>query len=320
VTDLLAAAITSTSATVITATYAEYFALHDVILLDSELMLVVSIDATNNYLTVVRGFAGSTAATHSSAITIHRLGAARPEGSSPGWAQQVVTTQPSNYTQIWDAVVSITGTEEALKNYAPDDLLAFRLDKRLAELYQMMEKALIYNSRSYVGTASVGRMSAGLDYFVADKNNLSSASITFDDIEDALQDKFTSFGLVNVPDTLWVNAWVKRKISSWGVGAIRTDRTENVIGNEISVIETNFGTVAVELDHLITTSHAWLLKMDTIQMAPLQGRGFKEIDASTPGDDLIRHRVLGEYVFVIKGEDASNDGLNVKIYGISTTT
>lgn len=320
VTDLLAAAITSTSATVITATYAEYFALHDVILLDSELMLVVSIDATNNYLTVVRGFAGSTAATHSSAITIHRLGAARPEGSSPGWAQQVVTTQPSNYTQIWDAVVSITGTEEALKNYAPDDLLAFRLDKRLAELYQMMEKALIYNSRSYVGTASVGRMSAGLDYFVADKNNLSSASITFDDIEDALQDKFTAFGLVNVPDTLWVNAWVKRKISSWGVGAIRTDRTENVIGNEISVIETNFGTVAVELDHLITTSHAWLLKMDTIQMAPLQGRGFKEIDASTPGDDLIRHRVLGEYVFVIKGEDASNDGLNVKIYGISTTT
>jgi len=135
-----------------------------------------------------------------------------------------------------------------------------------------------------------------------------------------LQDKFTAFGLVNVPDTLWVNAWVKRKISSWGVGAIRTDRTENVIGNEISVIETNFGTVAVELDHLITTSHAWLLKMDTIQMAPLQGRGFKEIDASTPGDDLIRHRVLGEYVFVIKGEDASNDGLNVKIYGISTTT
>lgn len=320
VTDLLASAISSITDTTITATYAEYFALNDLILLDSELCLVTSIDETNNYLYVVRGFAGSTAATHSSGITIHRLGAARPEGSSPGWSQQTLTSQPYNYTQIWDATVSITGTEEALKNYAPDDLMAYRLDKRMAELYQMMEKAYIYNGFRYVGTATYGRVSGGLNYWVADKNNLSSAAFTFDDIEDAMQDKFTSFGLVNVPDSLWVNAWPKRKISSWGIPTIQTGRTESVVGNEITTLETNFGTISVNLDHLISTSEAWLLNMSTLQMAPLQGRGFKEIDASVAGDDLRRTRVLGEYVFVIKGEDGSNDGLNVKIYGISTTT
>jgi len=319
-TDALNGAVSSTTDTQITVDNAEYFALHDVILVDSELMLVVSSDADNNYLQVVRGFAGSTAATHSDNAVVYRLGAARPEGSSPGWSQQIAVTQPYNYTQIWDAVVSISGTEEALKNYAPDDLLAYRLDKRMAELYMMMERALLYNSKRYAGSATAGRMSAGLDFFVADKNNLSSAAITFDDIEDAMQDKFSSFGLAHVPDTLWVNAWVKRKISSWGASTIRTDRAENVIGNEITVIETNFGTLSVELDHLVLPSHAWLLNMSTVQMAPLQGRGLKEIDASIPGDDLIRRRVLGEYVFVIKGEDGTNDGLNVKIYGISTTT
>ena len=318
--DVLSAAITSTSDPSITVTYAEYFALNDVVLIDSELLLVLSVDTSANTVTTTRGFAGSTAATHSNAATVSRLGAARPEGSSPGWSQQVAVSQPYTYTQIWDATVSITGTEAALKNYAPDDLMAFRLDKRMAELYQMMEKALLYNSQRYVGTATAGRMTAGLDFWVYDKNNLSSAAITFDDIEDALQDKFTSFGLSNVPDTLWVNAWAKRKISSWGIGTIRTDRTENVVGNEITVLETNFGTVQVELDHLITASHAWLLNMNTIQIGPLNGRGFQEIDASVAGDDLTKHRVLGEYAFIIKGEDAATDGLNVKIYGISTTT
>lgn len=318
--DTLDEAVADADGTEWTCHYAEYFALHDIVLCESELVQVVSIDATNDLLTVIRGFAGSTAATHDDEDTLYRMGSARPEGSSPGWAQQVLTTQPFNYTQIWDATASITGTEEALKNYAPDQLMAYRIDKRMAELYQMMERALLYNSQRYVGTATYGRLSAGLSYWVADTNNLSAAAITFDDIEDAMQDVFTYFGMTNTPSSLWVNAWVKRKISSWGIPTIQTGRTESTIGNEITLIETNFGTVSVNLDHLITASEAWLLNMNNIQMAPLNGRGFKSIDASVAGDDMRRERILGEYVFVVKGEDATNDGMCVKIYGISLTT
>src|SRR5690606_1991549 len=114
-------------------------------------------------------------------------------------------------------------------------------DKRMAELYQMMEKALIYNSQRYIGTASVGRMSGGLNYWIGTKTNLSSAQIAFDDIEDAMQTQFTNFGLSNVPDTLWVNAWARRVISSWGFPTVRTDRTETAVGTQVDVIETNFG-------------------------------------------------------------------------------
>ncbi len=317
--DALNGAISSTSKADITVDHAEYFAAHDVILCESELMQVLAIDATNNILTVERGFAGSTAATHDDNDVVYRLGAARPEGSAPGWAQQTVVSQPYNYTQIWDATVGITGTEEALKNYAPDDLLAYRIDKRMTELYQMMEQALLYNSFRYAGSASAGRLSAGLTFFVADKNNISDAAITFEDIEDAIQDKFEDFGLSNVPDSLWCNAWVRRKISSFGDGYIRTGRTENVVGSTVDLIETNFGTLSVNLDHLIKTTELWLLRLDKIMIAPLQGRGFAEIDASVPGEDARKHRILGEYVFVIKGEDGSNDGLNVLLYGISTT-
>ena len=314
-------AFDTTTETTLVVDHGEYFALGDVILVNSELMQVTSVDVTNNYLTVTRGFAGSTAAAHATDDTaVYRLGVSRPEGSSPGWARQTTTSQPYNYTQIFDDMVSITGTEEAVKNHAPADLLNWRLDARMQELYQLMEKALLYNSQRYAGSATAGRLSGGLDYFVADKNDLSSAAFAFDDIEDVMQEKFASFGLSNAPDTIWVNGFVKRKISSWGMGTIRTDRTENAVGNEITVLETNFGTVSVELDHLIMPSHAWLLNMDKIQIGPMQGRGFQEWDASVPGDDQTKRRIIGEYAFIVKGEDASNAGLNCKIYGISTSS
>jgi hypothetical protein len=190
----------------------------------------------------------------------------------------------------------------------------------MTEMYQLMEKALWYNAFRYAGSATLGRLSAGLNFFVADKNNLSGAPFTYDDVEDVMQDKFSAFGLANVPDTLWVNAWGKRKVSSWGLATIQTNRAENVVGNEITVIETNFGTLSVELDHLLVPSEAWLLNMDKIMIGPMQGRGFAEYDASVPGDDATRSRVLGEYLFVVKGEDGTNDGLNAKIYGMSLTS
>ncbi|MDD5219015.1 MAG: DUF5309 family protein [Candidatus Bipolaricaulis sp.] len=316
--DTLHVAVTDTTGTQFTVHYAEYFSLHDVIMIDSELCRVTAIDATNNYLTVERGFAGSTAAAHLIDVDVYRLGPARPEGSSPGWAQQVLTVQPYNVTQIFDAYADITGTEEATRNYAPDDLLAYRVQKRQAELFMMMERALLYGKR-YEPATNTGRTTGGLSDFVSDKNNISSAALQFSDVEDALEDVFGRAGLPNVPNSAWMNSYQMRKISQWGAGSIRTDRAETVVGNVVTTLQTNFGVVTLNLDHLILSSELWLLNMDEIACAPMAGRGLQEWDASVAGDDNKARRIIGEYVFIIKGEDRSNDGLNVKLYGISTS-
>lgn len=316
--DTLGAAVTDTTGTQFTVHYAEYFSLHDVIMVESELCRVTAIDATNNYLTVERGFAGSTAATHDNADDVYILGPARPEGSSPGWAQQVLTVQPYNVTQIFDAYADITGTEEAVKNYAPDDLLSYRVMKRQAELFMKMERSILYGKR-YEPATNTGRMTGGIDDFVTDKDNIASAALQFSDVEDALENVFGRAGQPNVPNQAWMNSYQMRKISQWGAGSIRTDRTETVVGNVVNSLLTNFGTVSLNLDHLIVPSEVYLLNMDEIMCAPMQGRGFQEWDASVPGDDNKARRIIGEYVFIIKGEDRSNDGLNVKLYGISTS-
>jgi hypothetical protein len=319
VTDALNGAVSGTAETQITVDHAEYFAIHDVIMVESELMRVEAIDISSDILTVERGFAGSTAATHSDNDVVYRMGAARPEGSSPGWAQQVAMVQPYNYTQIFDAVAGITGTEEAEKNYAPDDLMAYRIGKRMEELFMMMERALLYGRRNEPAT-NTGRTTGGLVEFVTDENDLSAAALEFADLEDAMEDVFKRAGLSNVPDTLWCNAWAKRKITSWGVSTIRTGRGESVYGNQITVLETNFGSVSINLDHLIKEGELWLLDIDRVQCGPLSGRGFMEIDATPPGDDLKRSRILGEYGYAVKGEDGSNDGVHVRVKNFSTSS
>jgi len=319
--DALNGAVSDTDGTEITVDHAEYFVLHDVVLCESELMRVVSIDASGDTLTVERGFAGSTAATHDNDDVVYRLGPARPEGSSPGWARQTAAVQPYNYTQIWDAFAEVTGTEEALKNYAPDDLLAMRVDREMQNLYIVMEQALLYGLR-YQPASNTGRTTGGLDQFVHDTNALGDAALTYFDLEDALEDVAARAGKTNVPDTLWANGWVMRKISSFATPAIRSERTETVFGNVVDTLLTNFGTLRIMYDRLIKTDRAYLLDMDRIMCGPLSGRGFKgfQHDIADTLDDSKKERILGEYAFVVKGEDGTNDGVHVIITGISTTT
>lgn len=319
--DALSGAVSSTSATRITVDHAEYFVLHDVVLCESELMRVTSIDASNNYLYVERGFAGSTAATHDNDDTVYRLGPARPEGSSPGWARQTAATQPYNYTQIWDAVAEVTGTEEALENYGPDELLAMRIDREMQNLFVVMEQALLNNLR-YQPSTNTGRSSGGLAQFISDTDNLSSAPFTYYDVETAMANIATRVGKPNVPDVIWANSWVVRKISSWGSGSVRTARTETAFGNVVDTIITNFGPLRVMYDRLIVASKAYLLNMDYIMCGPLRGRGFMTASESFQNtlDDARKERILGEYGWVVKGEDGSNEGPHCIIYGISTSS
>jgi hypothetical protein len=301
---------------VITVTNGEYFLVGDVVMVESELMRVSVV--TGDVLTVEREFAGSTKAAHATALPVYRLGKALAEGSAPGVAQQTLTVQLGNYTQIWDATAEISGTEEAIKNYAPDDLMSYRIDKRMAELYMMMERSFLHG-RAFEPQTNTGRTSGGLHYWITDVVDLNDAAIEFGDIDGTMQDIAERVGQENAPDTIWVNGFVRRVLSSWGTSPIRTGRTEDVYGNIVNVLDTNFGTIQIKLDNLIPPANAYLLNMSKLAIGPLKGRGFHTIDATTPGVDAKKERIIGEYGFVVKGEDRVNDGCQAIITEISQT-
>jgi len=208
-----------------------------------------------------------------------------------------------------------------MKNYAPEELLDYRIDKRMRELYVMMEGAL-FHGLSFQPATNTGRTTGGLNQFITDNDALGSVALVFADIEDALSNIAGRAGMTNVPTALWCNSWVVRKITSFGVGSIRTARTETIVGNTIDSILTNFGTVNVNYDRLVTPGELYLLAMDRIMCGPLRGRAFASYRLSIADtlDDQTQERILGEYGFVVKGEDGTNDGVHCRITGISTTT
>lgn len=319
--DALNGAIGTTGETVWTVNHAEYFQLHDVVKCEDELVRVVAIDPDNDEITVERGFAGSTAATHDNGDVLTRLGPARPEGSAPGWPQQTKAAQVFNYTQIFDAVAEVTGTEEQVERYGPDALLDTRIDKRMRELYLLMENAVIHGLRNQP-TNNSGRTMGGLYQFITDVNSLSNDALTFSDIEDAMEDIAGRVGRNNAPNVLFANSWPMRKISSWGESLIRTTRTESVYGNVIDTLVTQFGRLSLQYDHLMPTDEIFLLAMDRIMMGPLRGRGFASYQQAinTTLEDTRKERIIGEYTLVVKGEDGSNDGVHCIIEDISTTS
>jgi hypothetical protein len=177
----------------------------------------------------------------------------------------------------------------------------------------------MFNGIRFQPVANTGRSTGGLNQFILDVDALGGAALTLADIEDALQNVALRAGMSNVPLDMWCNAWPLRKLSAFGLGSIRTERTETTVGQVITQFLTNFGTVNTHFDRLVNPAGLYLLNMDRIQIGPLQGRGFATYsqDIGTTLTDSKMERIIGEYGFVIKGEDGVNQGVNVRITGFS---
>lgn len=299
----------------ITVDNGEYFRPGDLLLIESETVWVTSIDGDDLY--AQRGYAGTTPATHADDTPVYNIGHAELEGSAPGQARNVATTQPYNITQIWSEEVEVYGSETQMENYGVDgaQLLDYRLDKRLRELYQKMERGLLYAKR-YVPTDNTkARVSGGLAQFLSTNvTDKSGAVLEEADIVDNLQSIFNACGPEYVPDVMLGNYWAKRKLTSWYAGLIRTERTERTGGVIVTRLECDFGSVDFMLDHLVKTDEVYLLNMEYIQSAVLGSRSLQEFEASIPGVDHVARRVLGEYGWVVKNEQTMS-----KLYNFSTT-
>jgi len=312
--DLLGANYTA-GQVVMTATYGEYFKPGDLILVDSEILWVLAIEGA--VLSVKPAMCGTTGANHTAGATIYIIGNAHVEGSSPGTARQVVTTQVYNVTQIFSEDVEIFGSETEMNEYGVTGAakLDDNLDKRMRELYQKMERGLLYAKRNVPTDNNTPRVSGGIAQFLTTNiTDKASAALEESDLIDELEIICNAYGQEEVPDLMVGNSWVKRKMTGWYRGLITTDRAERVGGAVINTIETDFGSLDLLLDHLVKPGELYLLNTRYIDSVVLGDRSFKELDATLPGKDHIAHRILGEYGWRVKNEQTM-----AKIHTFATT-
>lgn len=268
-----------------------------------EVLWVTAVDGED--LTVVRGWGGTSGIDLADNDELFIIGNAHLEGSSPGRARSIAVSTANNYTQIWSEDVEITGSETQFDLYGPDggELLQYRLDKRLRELYQKMERWLLYSQVYAPSDNTEARTADGIAAFLEDggySTEKDDAALTEADFVDEMETIFINSGQQYVPDLVVGNSWPKRKWTAWYRGLIMTERAERVGGSRIDMIETDFGPLGYMIDHLVLPNDVYMLNTEFIMTAALGNRTLKEFDATIPGKDHMARRLLGEYTIIVK--------------------
>ena len=306
------AATNATATLQLTFGAANYWRHGDVLLVDNERLFVETISGIS--ATVQRLFGGSAVqdtTSHATSAVVTLIGRARDEGatSEADYTTQVVDKY--NYTQIWQAEVKVTRTQNKMMNYGMGAEYDYQLSKKFVEQLKLLE-ATLYNGVRLAGSATtnVPRSMGGLKTFITTNTaSLSSAALTQKDLEDKIQQAWVAGGN---PNLIVCNAWVKRKISSFYAPYVRTTRTESTGGVTIDTIETEFGTLEILMDRWCPSTELYILSPEYIGILPFDPF-FDEPLAKT--GDFMAGQIVGEYTMIVK-----NDTAHARLIGISTTS
>lgn len=305
------ASITSTG-TSLTVTDASLYHEGDDILVDSEQMWVSARSTGTNVLTVVRGYGGTTAASHASGATVEILGNARHEAvdSSEGSARAV--TNPYNYVQIFHDEVRVGDLERRIQQYGIPDPLEYQVEKKLRELAVKLEKAALFGGRSNVSAGNYPRRMGSLDFYinVSGGNTVSAGgAVTQSHFETAMQNCFDDGGNPTVALISPANiVTVKNFYDSSSY--LRVDRDEDTVGMVIQKLETPFGVIDFLVNRWMRDDRIYLIDpkhySGLLEVAPWE----REILART--GTATKVQITGTFTQMVRhGADAHGAIINI---------
>lgn len=278
-----------------------YFRSDDLVMIEDEILRVtaVVVDA----LTVTRGFGGTTDAAHNQNTVIHIIGVALLEGDpTPGVARTTVKTEVSNYTQIFEDVVEISATLEAVEQWAPGSEYARQLAKTMKSLMIVMDKTFYYGKPS-AGSASVPRAMAGIRHFIT--NNVVNAggvalteAMILDDLHSAYEDG-------GDPKCLFMTLRQKRKFNLLlGTDVRRTTLGETTAGSVVDHYTWDNGSLDVVIDRWMPNTEYVGLSTEYVGFGPLRTRTLQHEILPKQSREVQRGQITGEYTCEVKSDKA----------------
>ncbi len=277
-----------------------------------EVVLITAVSGNN--LTVVRGF-GSTTADNISAgavLTIDSVG--REENST---AQNDGIFQPDpleNYFQTMDTAVEFSRRALATLQFGNTNDLTFQVAERIKQLATQLDRALV---RGRKATATVGAntvtYTGGLRYFLdqagAIKTNNSAAELTLDAINALNAEIVTRGGSAN---TIAVGIKQARKLHALVSANYDSQRLADWQADAGSVLTLPsdlplVGSVnRIVIDTNLNDAELVIFDSGMISVVPMAsgnaaaGGNWRTVDATLPGQDGQRTRIIGDFAMEIR--------------------
>jgi hypothetical protein len=274
-----------------------------------ELMLVTTI--STNTLTVVRGYAGTTAEDLADNQVINILGNAALEGADKPGSRFNNRSRYGNYTQIFTAAVEVSGTDMAASQLGLADEIDYQKQERLRELVRDLENTVINGgqpSSNPEGSGSVRRSMNGIVQHLS-SNVFHTGDSGFPTGTDLNEDKINyvlrqiwenSNGNV---DLIVVGGFQKRKVNAFSADSRTFAANDTTFTDMISVYESDFGVCRITTSRWIPQDAALLLDSSRISVLPLAGRSFHFKPLASSGDYECGE-LIGEYTLELKNEAA----------------
>ncbi len=274
-----------------------------------ELMLVTGVDS--NTLTVVRGYAGTTAEDLADNQAINILGNAALEGADKPSTRFTNRTRCGNYTQIFTAAVEVSGTDMAASQLGLADEMDYQKQERLRELIRDLENTVVNGGKpasNPEGSSSVRRSIKGIIQHLS-TNVFHTSDSGFPEGSDLDEAKINyvlrqiwenSNGNV---DVIVVGGYQKRMINSFTADSRNYTANDTTFTNMISVYESDFGVCRIITSRWMPKDAALLLDSSRISVLPLAGRSFY-FKPLASGGDYECGELIGEYTLELRNEAA----------------
>jgi len=274
-----------------------------------ELMLVTGISTST--LTVVRGYAGTTAENLADNQVINILGNAALEGADKPNARFTNRSRCGNYTQIFTAAVEVSGTDMAASQLGLADELDNQKQARLRELIRDLENIVINAGQpasNPEGSGSIRRSMKGIIqhlstnlFHTGDSGFPSGTALDEAMINYVLRKIWeNSSGNVNL---IVVGGFQKRKINAFCSDSRAYGANDTTFTDMIGIYESDFGICKIVTTRWMPQDAALLLDSSRINVLPLAGRSFHFKPLASSGDYECGE-LIGEYTMELKNEAA----------------
>jgi len=274
-----------------------------------ELILVTGI--STNTLTIVRGYAGTTAEDIADNQVINILGNAALEGADKPTARFTNRSRCGNYTQIFTAAVEVSGTDMAASQLGLADEIDNQKQARLRELVRDMENTVINAGQpasNPEGSGSVRRSMKGIiqhlstNLFHTGDSGFPSGTALDEAMINYVLRKIWENSSGNV-DLIVVGGFQKRKINAFCSDSRAYGANDTTFTDMIGIYESDFGVCKIVTTRWMPQDAALLLDSSRINVLPLAGRSFHFKPLASSGDYECGE-LIGEYTVELKNEAA----------------
>ena len=272
----------------------------DVILIDSEYMIVSAANTTTNVLTVYSRAYGGTNATHATNASVEIVGTARLEGDDADYSAIVDITAPYNYTQIFQDAFKMTGTMEKLSLIGVSNPWEYQASKKVPDLLRRIEKNIFHGIRA-AGSATAPRSFGGLLTFITDNVTASVGAIAKADIDTMME---SIYGDGGNPDKLVLNQAVagdlKALLDTSSFVNLTQENTQLGMA-PVQRIVTQYGSLELIMDRFCPVGYVFALDTKKVGMYTYRPFGWHEL--SVTGDSR-KGEVVGEFSLMVANDKA----------------